>query len=116
MENWIIYYEDGSSFTSSDGNPEDAPRLGVLLVANIDKEVGKILHHRADFYIRKMDQWLPADKFGLMDYLLEPGHYKIVLWGRITTRTIMHKVYVDAFNDTRMNQKTGLQDGEEGAP
>jgi hypothetical protein len=114
---WIVWYEDGTSFSHNDGAPHEAPRRGVLVVANADKEVGRVLHHRADFYIWHSDhQWLPADKWGLMDYLLEPGAEKIVLWGRITTRAVMHPVYVDAFNDTRLPVKTGLQDGEFGEP
>lgn len=112
---WIIYYEDGTSFTSEQGNPEDAPRLGVLVVANKDVEVGKVLHHRADFYIWR-EEWLPADKFGIMDYLLMPGSYKVVLWGRMTTRLNMTTIYSKAFLDSRMDKKIGLQDGEWGEP
>ncbi len=113
---WIVYYEDGSSFTSEDGKPEDAPRRGVLIVAVGDKEVGKQLHHRADFYMWKKGEWVPADKWGFMDYMLEPGSYKVVLWGRMTTRTIMHEVYKKAWADDRMEKKTAYQYGEEMAP
>jgi hypothetical protein len=112
---WAVYYSDGSSFSSRDGQPEDAPRRGVLVAANEDKEVGKVLHHRADFYIWQ-GEWLPADRFGLMDYLLEPGKEKIVLWGRIVNRDTMQKVYLHAMADPTLPTKTGLQDGEWPAP
>lgn len=113
---WCVYYEDESSFSSDDGAPHEAPRRGVLVVANEDAEVGKVLHHRGDFYIWNHGHWLPADRYGLDDYLLEPGAEKVVLWGRMTTRAIMHKVYCSAFLDERMAAKTGLQDGEWGEP
>lgn len=113
--NWIVYYEDETTFASSEGSPSEAPRRGVLVVANSDKEVGKVLHHRADFYVWR-NEWLPADRFGLMDYLLEPGSEKIVLWGRMTTRDIMQKIYIKALQDDRMSVKTGLQDGEWSEP
>lgn len=116
MSEWVVYYEDGTSFSWRDGVAHEAPRRGVLIVANLDKEVGRVLHHRADFYIWRHDQWLPSDKFGLMDYLLEPGFEKIVLWGRMTTRDRMQKVYLQAFHDARLPAKTGLQDGEWGEP
>jgi len=124
---WIVYYEDGSTFTSDDGKPEDAPRRGAMIVANRDRECGKILswneesgtqaplqYSDADFFVWRKGQWLPVDQFGMLDYLLEPGAYKVVLWGRMSTREQMHKVYLQAFHDKRMHEKSGYIQGRDG--
>ena len=112
IKKWIVYYEDGKSFSSDWGNPEDAPRRGVLVVVNEDKEVGRVIYHAGDFYVWNHDEWLPVDHYGFMDYLLEPGSYKVVLFGRMTTREKMHEAYKQAFEDTRLPAKTGFHESE----
>ena len=39
-QEWIIYYDDGSSFSSDDGGLMDAPRVGVEIVVQANAETG----------------------------------------------------------------------------
>lgn len=64
---WRVYYGDGSTFSSEDGPPEDAPPLGVQAV------------------ICQRELWGCGDIFGLFDYLMSPGRYKVVRFGRLVS-------------------------------
>jgi hypothetical protein len=37
-DRWIVFYTDGSTFSSADGTPWDAPRIGVQCVASCKDE------------------------------------------------------------------------------
>jgi hypothetical protein len=82
MIRWIIWYDDGSSFTSDDGEPHEAPRWGVQVIAAYSADHGRVLNHGKDFYWRDGDEWLGGDLVGLVDHLTRPGTTKIVLVGR----------------------------------
>jgi hypothetical protein len=70
--NWKLYYSDGSTFSSEDGDWADAPYRGVLAVVVPDEYAGRVVD-TGDFYAwprwcsmpESMDQW------GLMDYLID---------------------------------------------
>jgi len=59
---WIVYYWDDTKFTDRDGEPEDAPAMGVQAIACDD------------------GLWLGGDYTGLIDYLSRPGK-KVVRFG-----------------------------------
>ena len=72
---WVIYYTDGSSFSSEDGSWADAPARGVVGVVGPNRDVGVELMTGTDFYL-----WWPGaagpwsvDKAGLWDFLYEVG-------------------------------------------
>jgi hypothetical protein len=102
-----IYYDDG---TTHDGL-EDAPGLGVIVVAQADEDVGKELLHRKDFYYYERDRWFGCDIFGLLDYLQRPGMKK-VLQGRNTEHRNYHALYERARTDPDLPYKTARLTGE----
>jgi len=57
MPAWIIFYDDGSSFSSDDGGPGDAPREGVQIIAQADQGCGLRWVHSRDFYCWHNDDW-----------------------------------------------------------
>jgi hypothetical protein len=84
---WAIYYLGGSTFTSEDGPPEDAPGLGVLCIAQWDHDAGKReMTHGTGVYVvnwywwdAKGSWWIGGDDVGLAQYLAEPGWKKVIV-------------------------------------
>jgi hypothetical protein len=107
MMDWIVYYDDGSSFTSDDGPPEAAPRDGVQVVSGRHAYIGKLIWHSSDYYCWQDDEWVPRNIVGLHDYLRQPGSEKIVLQGRGVAYHRFVAVYNKAVDDTRLPFKVG---------
>jgi len=82
MLHWKIFYSD-SSYTDQDGSPENAPKRDVQAIAVEDEVAGRRIERSENHYIWVPDRgcWRGVDKFGLYDYLIDPG-YKVVLFGR----------------------------------
>lgn len=81
---WRIYYADGTTFSNAQGDPRDAPRVGVIAVAQEDAEVGYRIVHAHDYYYWEpaVDGWCCSDLLGAFDHLVrcrEP----LVLMGRM---------------------------------
>lgn len=79
---WIIYYEDGTTFSSEDGSFKDAPAWGVIGVG-CDPD----LFHGVDFT-------------GLLDYLARTG---LVKFGRLTSNENYDKIMKRARADPRLS-------------
>lgn len=83
---WVIHYEDGTRFSSDQGNPNDSPGFGALFVTqpgingmDIVGDGAKVLIYRTD-----LGGWLPVwDDYGIMDQFT---HFMPVIscarWGR----------------------------------
>lgn len=80
MALWRIYYADGSTF---EGRPEDAPGVGVIVIAQHDPHSGRELLHGdgprvVDWYWWEDGSWLCGDMAGLVQYLGAPGWKKVL--------------------------------------
>lgn len=66
---WRIYYTDGSTFDSTQGEPWDAPRYGVQVIVqdHVDPQERPYLVWQGDYYIWK-GQWFPVDRFAFDMY------------------------------------------------
>jgi len=95
---WKIYYEDGTTFSDSDGKPEEAPARGVQIIMQAEPHLGREILRATDFYIRKNEQWFAVDHFGLFDYLSNPG-LKTVKFGRYIPNDEYARVLADAVAD-----------------
>lgn len=109
---WRVYYDDGSSFSSEDGPPEQAPRSGVQLIAVSDINCGKLLWHGSDYYCWQEGEWVPRCDMGLQDYLDQPGAEKIRLRGRGISHSRFLSIYRAAVDDPRMGPKTAKDSRE----
>lgn len=80
---WIIFYDDESSFSSVDGPPSEAPRDGVQCIAVVDRGCGHYILSEQDWYCWHFedDCWVPHGWAGMLQYLRKPGVLKIVLEG-----------------------------------
>lgn len=106
---WKIYYQDGSTFSSDDGDVSEAPAWGVEVIVEPNELVGRELHVRTDYYLYLKDRWESVDFIGLIDFLAnELGILKI---GRIMNRVDYQKILNIAINDSDFPKKSGwLQD------
>src|SRR5215204_4917517 len=102
---WIIYYEDGGSFTSADGKPHEAPREGVQAVSCRHEHTGKLIWHSTDYYCWQ-GEWVPHNSIGLHRYLRLPGAEKVVLQGYGVPFRAFREVYDRAVDDQRLPFKT----------
>mgnify|MGYP001822894045 CR=1 FL=1 len=108
-----IWYDDGSTY--SDGPPELAPKRGVQVIAQSDKDCGRTICRSDDFYVyQEYDgvwSFQGVDQFGLYDYLIEPG-YKLVLFGRTIGNDEYRSILQCAVNDPDLPAKTSWQADE----
>lgn len=109
---WRIWYADGGTFCDLDGPVEDAPGLGVLVIAQADPDVGRELRYGTDFYVYEGDRWLAVDRYGLWDYLARPGWRK-ALAGRTVAPREMALAYAAAVDDPTLPPKTARLTGED---
>lgn len=70
---WRIYYDDGSTFDSNDGDPDQAPGYGVICIVQPDPDVGRTVMRRFDWYYWNALQsqwWGSSDLFSVLDHVL----------------------------------------------
>ena len=114
--NWKIYYSDGTTFSSSDGTPQRAPGLGVLVIVMASKDHGWQTQAGNDFYVWDCRggevRWWGVDRFGLDEYLfMHPGQ-KVALAGRTTSADHFSKIYEQACVDPDFPGKTSFSNKE----
>lgn len=110
---WKIFYGDSTTFTDEDGRPEDAPCRNVQAIIQPAFRVGKAVCRQDDYYIysESMGGWQGVDKFGLYDYLSEPG-VKIVKFGRTINSEEYSKLMVLVKEDTYLPPKSAWEPNE----
>lgn len=107
-----MYYSDGSTFSSDDGPPELAPGLGVVVIPQVDPDVGRMMMARWDHYCWHGDQWWGHDLVGLIDCLALPTA-NIVLHGRTVSQSDYAAIYQRALDDPDFCPKSGRSPIEE---
>ena len=102
---WRVYYADGSTFSDSDGSPEHAPGLGVLIVAYEDptpgpQNIGRVYRFGRDFYCWRGFEWgwTGQEHAGLIEYLASPG-FKKVLFGVEVRSDVFARIKIAAEAD-----------------
>jgi len=68
---WRIYYDDGSSFDSTMGDPADAPSVGFICALGYDDAGKRYIMHGWDHYCWDIEtrQWWGMDLMGVFDRL-----------------------------------------------
>ena len=106
---WIVFYDDGSSFTSEEGEPWDAPRVGVEAIAIVDISCGVYAIGDLDFYCWHFEDngyWMNHNERGMLQYLAKPGKEKVVLQGYAINRAKWANIKVNAVRDPRLPKVT----------
>lgn len=101
---WRIYYGDGGTYSSADGDPADAPARGVQAIVQADTQVGRHVLSGFDYYWWE-GTWFGGDLFGLFDYLIEPGP-KAVKFGRTVPNDVFERVIRAACDDPDFPRKS----------
>jgi hypothetical protein len=104
---WRIYYSDGSTFSSDQGEPQDAPPTGVICIRERNASAGSVTRSGKDFYIWNAEagQWWQSDAVGFWQYMFEPGP-KVVKFGVNTSDENYNWIMGTAANDPNFT-KTG---------
>jgi len=108
---WKIYYGDGSTFDSRQGRPEEAPSQNVCCIVYADKEHGRRIVHRWDWYYFKDGTDSPvwgADIHGLLDQLMSDKSRAVhgVKIGRTYEDNIFRAIMQRAHEDTDFEPKS----------
>ena len=107
MIRWRVYYDDGGTFDSSKGAPEDTPAFGVQCVVEQDDTVGRTILTGFDWYYYHVEsgKWWGSDIHGLLDKLLFRIEVIAILQGRNCAD--FHEIYQLALDDPDFNKKAG---------
>lgn len=106
---WRVYYDDGSTFDSSQGGPEDAPGWGVIAIVQPDPRTNRTVLSRWDHYCwHSSDGWYGHDLIGLMDCLAMPG-WSAVAHGRTVPPDLWQQINERASNDPDFLPKSATQ-------
>lgn len=112
---WRIYYDNGTTFDSSQGMPEDAPAFGVQCIVFPDKDHGRTILQRFDWYYWKRDEneWWAGDLFGVLDlFMHQPKNVTALKAGRNVSNTTFQDILHKAVHDPDFDPKTGTRNGE----
>jgi len=123
MVEWVVFYVDGSSFSSEDGSPSDAPREGVQIIAQQDRGCGLRWVHSRDCYCWHADGrngcWIGHNAVGLRRYLFwsDRGHEAgVVLSGYEVPVERWYEIASAAYADERLPIKTAIHPLDEPVP
>ena len=104
LVDWRIYYDDGSTFDSDQGTPNDAPPVGVILILQRDllfpNNTERIVGENYYYWAGPTMQWQGSDRDGLVDRLLERKDVEGVCQGRRLSREDFHAIHRAASNDS----------------
>lgn len=90
---WVIFYEDGH-FTSFDGTPWEAPRTGVMIIAEANDHIGWKLSHGLDYFYYEPERggFATCDQYGSYDHLIR-AKQPCLLFGRMMSTPEWQKFF-----------------------
>ena len=97
---WRIYYDDFSTFDSTQGAPEDAPPYGVLHIVFYDDDDRRLILSKFDFYYHKAGQWWGSDLTGMIDqFTAFPNECRALKVGRTVPTEVWRETHLNAAHD-----------------
>lgn len=111
---WRVYYADGSTFSSVDGNPHDAPFFGIIAVCQPCPDVGLETLHAFDWYFYMLGRWNGAvGHDALIDHVTAYApDLEAVVVGRQVPRAQYQEIMRKALHDPDFPRKSGKHAGE----
>lgn len=94
---WKIYYGDGSTFSSDQGTPLDAPAWNIQIILEATHKEGVVRLSGKDYYWFDQDlgQWCAGDFMGVIDYMLRCSSVKVARSMRTCDFDALFQVCVD---------------------
>jgi len=112
---WAIYYSDGSIFTYQEGDPEDAPVIGVQFIAQEDKDHNWSSLSKDPYYywadLGDGYRFYAADWVGFFLHLIKPG-WKLFFLGEQIGNERFAEISRRVSEDIQVALKTGYAPGE----
>jgi hypothetical protein len=117
---WRIYYGDGSTFSSVDGGPSDAPPDNVVCIAYADDpkrpdSIGRAVVNTWDWYIYRKDvnEWWGVDLQGLVDQMKHCfDDVGAVVQGRCVPNDDYNRIVSTAKTDEGLPKRSGNRNRE----
>ena len=106
---WRIYYGDGSTFSSDDGDAKDAPTDGIQAVVQWDRRCGRSVITGSDNYIFTDDQWVGTMGDGDRSHFRSKG---LLHHGTIVGRDKYDEIVNKALTDSDFPRKSSWREGE----
>lgn len=108
---WKIWYEDGTTFTSAQGDPKDSPTHGVIAVAQADNWLGhEVITGEWYIYRDDVQKWMFCDSFGVKDQMIHYGHViSAVRPGRYVTNFQYHEILKMTMDDPELPRRSALK-------
>ena len=100
---WKIYYANGTTFDSTQGGPEDAPTIGVIVIKQKRLDGKWEMSAYRDYYIWE-GEWWNADAPGFWMYMFKSG-LKIVKFGTNIPDVPFFKMLAEAREDILNNDQ-----------
>jgi len=93
MYPWKIWYDDGSTFTNEDGDPEYAHVDGVQAILQWLPHGNYDIISTSDYYWWLWDRWVGGSLSGLERYLRKRDQIQvIIIFGRWTSSLLFEKI------------------------
>ena len=93
MHPWKIWYDDSTTFSSEDGNPEDAPMDGVQAILQWLPNGNYEIITTSDYYWWVEDRWVGSGLAGFERYLRKRDRLEVVvIFGRWTSSLLFEKI------------------------
>lgn len=93
---WTIYYGDGNTFSSDDGDPHDAPKLDVQVIAVRSDAAGVEFEQGQDYFVYDPEAatlgFVGTDIHGMQDHLIRAKR-QCVFFGRHMQNDDFHKFF-----------------------
>lgn len=98
---WRIYYWNGATFDSNDGNPVDAPQDGVICIVGYSRHGRRYIACGYNWYRWEPDDrvWLGIDWHGIIDRLRMGGGFIAFKEGRMMSNDGFQAMMARAHRD-----------------
>ena len=121
MLKWRIYYSDGTTFDSNQGEPWEAPGRGIICIVqpdpspmmqNVNTQV--LRGHPYYWYHREWGYWLHSDRDGFIDQFNNDREDVVcaLKMGRWADFVKYYKIIDRANNDPDFPKKSGVHKAE----
>ncbi len=91
---WKIWYDDGSTFSSDDGSPEEAPVDGILAILEKLTNNTILNHHGNEFYYWSGENWYAGNQASLERWMRV--ELPALKFGRWTKSSIWKEVIAES--------------------
>lgn len=111
---WRVFYADGSTYSSNDGGPYDAPAIGVQVIAYSVPDVGRYILAKCDFYWWDAGRacWFGGDQSGFYQYMFGKGPKRVLFGATVTNEEYQHCLKL-ALADPGFPEKSARRPGED---